>query len=195
MKLIYIDTETTGLDPRLCGMTEIACIVVEDGEQIDKKLLYINPNTYTKQINIEMQALELTNKTLDDLESYPTSKGQFDEFIAFLDKHIDKYNKQDKFKIIGYNIGFDIEFLKQWFIDNGHQYYGSYFDYKDIDVFALVKHLKLLNMFETENDKLSTLCKYFDIDIDAHNALSDIEATRDLYQVLTDNYIRVNTAV
>lgn len=183
MKLIYIDTETTGLDSRLHALTEIACIVVEDGEIIDKQLLYINPSSYTKMATIDPQALEFRNVTIEEVEAYPSSKDQFNEFIAFLDKHIDKYDKQDKFKILGYNIGFDIGFIKEWFIDNDHKYYGSYFDYKDIDVFALVKHLKLINQsFETENDKLETLCKYFGIGIDAHNALSDIEATRELYK-------------
>ncbi len=195
MKKIYIDTETTGLDSRLCGLTEIACIMVEDGEKIDELLLYVNPSSYNKQVSIESKALEFRNVTIEEIETYPNSIVQFDKFIGFLDKHVDKFDKEDKLQIIGYNVGFDIDFIREWFIDNNHKYYGSYFSYKDVDVFALVKHLKLLKMIDTPNDKLETLCKEFDIEIDAHNALSDIIATRELYQVLTDNYLRVNTEV
>ncbi len=86
-------------------------------------------------------------------------------------------------------------FLKEWFADNDHKYYGSYFSHKDIDVFALVKHLKLLYMLDTPNDKLETLCKHFGIEIDAHNALSDIEATRSLYKALVSNFFKDNSEI
>ena len=195
MKLIYIDTETTGLDPRLHALTEIACIVVVNGQEIDKKLLYINPSSYKKMMTIDPQALEFRNVTLEEVEAYPSSKDQFEDFISFLDQYVDKYDKEDKFQIVGYNIGFDIGFLKEWFADNDHKYYGSYFSHKDIDVFALVKHLKLLYMLDTPNDKLETLCKHFGIEIDAHNALSDIEATRSLYKALVSKHFKEKSEI
>lgn len=40
-----------------------------------------------------------------------------------------------------------------------------------------------------ENDKLETMCNYFDIGIDAHNALSDIEATKKLYELICEKFI------
>ena len=42
-KLLYIDTETTGLYPNKHGLTQVAAIVVIDGEEVDSCNLDINP--------------------------------------------------------------------------------------------------------------------------------------------------------
>ena len=97
--------------------------------------------------------------------------------------------EDEKFQIVGYNTSFDIGFIKAWFKDNDAKF-SDYFTYKDIDVFALVKHLRLFGlMIDCENDKLSTVCKYFGIEIDAHDAMNDIVATRELYKYIVDQYI------
>jgi hypothetical protein len=33
------------------------------------------------------------------------------------------------------------------------------------------------------------MCNYFDIEIEAHNALSDIEATKKLYELICEKFI------
>jgi DNA polymerase-3 subunit epsilon len=192
-KILYIDTETTGLDKTKSGLTELACIVEINGVQVDKLLLQINTTTYNKDIAIEDEALTLTGKTKELINSYPTSKDQFEMFIDLLDQYIDKYDKTDKFQLNGYNTNFDIGFIQEWFKDNDHKYYGSYFNYKELDVFALVKYLKYLGLIDTENDKLETICNHFGIELDAHNALDDIVATKKLHELLTQKYIVKNT--
>ena len=39
MKLIYLDTETTGLDSRKHGMVQLACIIEIDGDSHDFNML------------------------------------------------------------------------------------------------------------------------------------------------------------
>jgi arsenate reductase-like glutaredoxin family protein len=42
---------------------------------------------------------------------------------------------------------------------------------------------------DTENDKLETICKHYGIELNAHNALDDIIATKRLNDLLTKQYI------
>lgn len=193
MKAFYFDVETTGLDYRTAAMTQIAAIAIIDGEEVDRIALDINPYTYAKDPEVSEKALEVTNKTEEEIRSYPDSRAQFKKFIQFLDRYIDKYNKQDKFTPIGYNSQFDMGFLRDWFDDNKHKFFGSYFVHKDVDVFALVKHLEFLGLLPaTKNHKLGTMCEAFGVDLgeNAHDAVADIRATRELYQVLVTRYVK-----
>lgn len=194
-KSLYIDVETTGLDKTKAGLTQLAAIVVINGEEIDKIALDINPASYNREVEITERALEVTGKTLEDLANYPLSGQQFKKFIAFLDKHVNKFNKEDKFIPIAYNSQFDMGFLQEWFIDNEHKFFGSYFTYKDVDVFGLVKvlaHLKLIPINPVGGTHtLGALCDMYGISLgdDAHDAIADIRATRELYQLLIDKFI------
>lgn len=67
--------------------------------------------------------------------------------------------------------------------------FKDYFHYKVIDVFFSYLPLKHLGFIDTVDDKLKTVCEYFNIPIDAHNALSDIEATKNLYELISDRFI------
>lgn len=192
MKAFYFDVETTGLDKTKAGLTQLAAIVVIDGVEVDKIALDINPASYNREVTIAQEALDVTGKTLEELANYPLSKEQFNVFINFLDKHINKYDKTDKFIPIGYNSQFDMGFMQEWFIDNNHKFFGSYFQYKDVDVFALVKHLAFLGHINSDNHRLGTMCDLFEVSLgdSAHDAIADIRATRELYQVLIDKYIK-----
>lgn len=185
-KILWLDVETTGLNPKKHGLRELAYILVVDGQVVEKDVLQIDPKTYKKEIEIDNKALELSNITVDDFEDYGDSSYHFDYFREILDK----YFKDGKFVLAGFNVKFDNDFLREWFYDNdAGAEFKDYFHYKVIDVFPLVVTLKHLELIDTENDKLKTACEYFNIPIDAHNALSDIEATKNLYELISDRFI------
>ena len=183
-KLLYTDTETTGLDAEANALTQIACIVVIDGEEVDRLVLDINPFTYPYAATIDDKALEITGKTKEEVRTYPDQRVQCHKWVAFMEKYIDIDDKKDVFQFIGYNTSFDIGFVKNWLKTNG-LYFNNFFSYKDVDVFALVKHMRLWGMLEgCKNDKLGTVCEHFGIELDAHDAMNDIVATRELYRYL-----------
>ncbi len=188
-KILYFDLETTGLNHDTCGITELAAIVIEDGEEIDSFLGFINPYTQKSdsEVEISTDALEVTGKTVEDFKSYSDSNEVFLEFRSFLEKHINKFEPSDKFTLSGYNVAFDINFLKVWFIDNSEKWYGSYFTHKEIDIYALVKHFKALKLLSLQNEKLGTVCEHYNIPLDAHKAIDDIRATRILYHTMLKN--------
>ena len=191
MKVAYIDVETTGLDAAAHGIVEVAVIIEIDGEVKATKVWPMNPskNRLKKKAKVDLKALEINKKTIDEIRDYQASSEVFDEFIELLETYIRPEVYEDSFKIAGYNSQFDMGFIQEWFNLNNFKY-NYYFDYKDIDVFALVKYLVYLGKIDTPNHKLETLCRLFDIEHDAHSSLSDIEATHKLSTLLVERFIK-----
>ena len=190
-KVLWLDVETTGLDCRKHGLREVGFIIEIDGVEVDKGVFKINPFTYTtKDVEIDDYALEISKVSIEDLESYDRVSYCFKELMKILVKYVNVNNKNDCFVIAGYNTAFDIGFIKEWFKEMGLlDSYKDLFHYKSLDVFSIVFALRHIGLNSAENDKLETMCNYFGIEIDAHNALSDIEATKKLYELICEKFI------
>lgn len=190
-KVLWLDVETTGLDCRKHGLREVGFIIEIDGIEVDKGVFRINPFTYTtKDVEIDGYALEISKVTIDDLMGYDRASFCFKELMKKLVKYVNVNDKNDCFVIAGYNPAFDIGFIKEWFKEMGLlDSYKDLFHYKNLDVFSIVFALRHLGLNSAENDKIETMCNYFDIEIEAHNALSDIEATKKLYELICEKFI------
>jgi|WetSurMetagenome_2_1015567.scaffolds.fasta_scaffold223358_3 DNA polymerase III subunit epsilon len=177
----YIDTETTGLDPKKHGIIQIACLIVDDHKIIDEINLMIDPFSYKEDCLCGDKALEINGRTLDEIEHFPNSDEQLQIFLDFLAKH----TVEDKLQIAGYNVDFDIKFIKEWF-SSCEIKFNDFFNHKTLDVLSLVRHCEYFNIFQTEDHKLATMLEHFDFQYDTgfhfdsfapHDALSDITAT------------------
>ena len=190
-KVLWLDVETTGLDCRKHGLREVGFIIEIDGVEVDKGVFKINPFTYTtKDVVIDDYALEISKVSIEDLESYDRVSYCFKELMKKLVKYVNVNDKNDCFVIAGYNTAFDIGFIREWFKEMGLQdSYKDLFHYKSLDVFSIVFALRHLGINSAKNDKLETMCNYFGIGIEAHNALSDIEATKKLYELICEKFI------
>ncbi len=190
-KVLWLDVETTGLDCRKHGLREVGFIIEIDGVEVDKGVFKINPFTYTtKDVEIDDYALEISKVSIEDLESYDRVSYCFKELMKKLVKYVNVNDKNDCFVIAGYNVAFDIGFIKEWFKEMGLlDSYKDLFHYKSLDVFSIVFALRHIGLNSAENDKLETMCNYFGIEIEAHNALSDIEATKKLYELICEKFI------
>ena len=190
-KVLWLDVETTGLDCRKHGLREVGFIIEIDGVEVDKGVFKINPFTYTtRDVEIDDYALEISKVSIEDLESYDRVSYCFKELMKKLVKYVNVNDKNDCFVIAGYNTAFDIGFIKEWFKEMGLlDSYKDLFHYKSLDVFSIVFALRHIGLNSAENDKLETMCNYFGIGIEAHNALSDIEATKKLYELICEKFI------
>lgn len=186
-KILWLDTETTGKYDYVNDVIQIGAIVEIGGKVIDQANIRMQPTDWTK---IQQEALDVNGLTIDILKTYQTSYMGLAEFTAFMSKHVDQYNKQDKFIMAGYNTPFDHGFIRQLFKKNGHRFFGSFFEYKMIDVYQLVILMALHYNWEVPNHKLSTMADFFNIPINAHDAMSDITATRDLFHHLKSTYLK-----
>ena len=180
-KIIYLDTETTGLDAKLCDIWQIGAIIENYGEVVDKQNFFMAPH---KKARIEVGALKLQNMTEKDLYALPDRDKQFKAFKKLLNSYVSPYTQEDKFLIIGYNVQFDIQFLRQFWLSFGDKYFNSYFLVPAMDVMGLAGLYSVKYNIPFPNFKLQTVCDFFGVQIDAHDAMSDISATRALYQIL-----------
>jgi len=179
-KLICFDVETTGLDPQSHGIVQIAMLIDIDGEVKGEQSFLICP----KSKIYDPKALEVHGHNEIMISTYPGEEKVHERIISWMSLFIDKYDKNDKGFALGYNVGFDENFLRVHFHNCGDNYYGSFFNNRSIDILQLVNLLEYAGKFDLSDRKLSTLCTYYEIPITAHDALSDIKATRTLFYKL-----------
>lgn len=182
-KVFYFDTETTGLDFIKTDIIQLGYIIELDNEIAEKGIIYCQPFNYA---TIEKGALEVNKTTLEMLKGYQSPEKAYEDIIRILNRYVDKYNKKDKFIPAGYNVNFDIQMLKSFFMKNNNKYFGAYFNYHALDPISLLYMLEFKKILKLENYKLTTACEYFRIKLEAHNALNDIEATRELIKKLLE---------
>jgi len=185
MKTIFIDTETTSSNSQTCGLVQIAGIVEIEGKEIDR--FNINSNIFGDE-EISEEALEINGLTMKQIQKFPKPRIAFAKFISQLKKHIDQYNKTDKFIALAYKSEFDNNVLRNWFIRNNDQYFGSWFWNPWIDIMNLAMYILQSERHQLTNFKLITVAEYLGIDLDkrnAHDALYDVELARKVYKEIT----------
>ena len=186
MKYLYIDTETTGLNPKTCAIHQLSGIVTADGLTEEFNLIMaphdgaeisFSPHPYTDFVPPDPATFK----------DYPSQDDVYLEFKELLKKYVDPFDTTDKFQIIGYNVQFDMDFLRQWFIRNGDDFIGSFFWFPPIDVMYLASIVLAGERHLLPNFRLSTVYEYVfptDPKFDAHDALADIRATKKLLGAL-----------
>lgn len=186
MKLFFFDLETTGTNPGRHGIHQISGEIMVDGvtrEQFDFK---VRPNP---QAQIEEDALKVGGVTKEQILAYPPMYDIYRKLINMLEKYVDKYNKKDKYFLVGFNnASFDNQFLRGFFLQNGDQYFGSWFWSNSFDVMVLATPYLAANRAEMENFKLATVAKDLGIEVsedNLHDASYDIALTKGIFQIVT----------
>lgn len=189
MKLLFFDLETTGTLVNKHGIHQISGMVVIDGEVKETFNLHVQPNP---QALIEPAALEVGGVTEAQIKAYPPMGVIYNQFVDMLSKYADRYNKKDKFFLVGYNnASFDNQFLRAWFIQNGDKFFGSWFWANSIDVMVMATPYLADQRADMENFKQGTVAKTLGIAIDdskLHDALYDIEVCKAIYDIVCARY-------
>lgn len=191
MKQLFYDLETTGTMYWRYGIHQFSGMVVIDGE-IKETFNYkvrLNPKA-----DIAEEALQIAGVTRGDIELYPPMQEVYSEFVQLLGKYVDKYDKTDKFFLCGYNnASFDNQFLRAWFVQNGDNYFGSWFWSSPIDVMVLAAQALMEVRSRMLNFKLCTVAQAFGIKIEEeklHDAMYDIYLTYEVYKHITNNALK-----
>jgi DNA polymerase-3 subunit epsilon len=181
MKILWMDTETTGLDVEDHGIWQIAFIVDIDGKMVDKKVFLMNP----ADRDIAEEALKVNQMTVEQIRSFPDWLDVYPAVYSFLKKYVDPFDKSDKFIVAGQNVKFDVDFLLNFWKECGDDFLfsfiksGAYIDTLYISTF--LQWAGKLKMSGSRN--LETLAGLLGIDFDSldlHDALVDIELTREV---------------
>ena len=189
MKLLLFDLETTGLDCVKHGIHQVSGRVIINGEVKENFDFKVRP----KETAIyDQAALQVGNVTEEQLRSYIPMGTQFSRFISMLDKYVSKFDKTDKFYLVGYNNAhFDNQFLRQWFTDNGHKFFGSYFWSNSCDCMVLATPYLMDKRKDMADFKQSTVAKALGINVEAeklHDASYDIVLCHAIYDKVCGKY-------
>ena len=187
IKTFFFDLETTGLKYWRNGIHQISGIIDIDGKVEETFDIKVRPNP---SADIEDEALAVCGKTKEEILAYPEMSDGYQQLTSILGKYVDKYNKQDKMFLAGYNnASFDNAFLRAFFVQNGDDYFGSWFWSSALDVMVLAAE-KLRHMrHEMGSFKLSSVADALGIAVDEnmrHDAIYDIEITRQVYYKLRE---------
>lgn len=183
MKLLYLDCETTGLDPQKNALAQISGIVEINGQINQEFDIQLRPHP---DAVIDPEALKCNKLTAEEL-LHPQRLEPIDAYkklkSIFL-TYIDRYNRKDKFYLVGQNVHFDYGFLLAMWNRCQDGYLGSFVHYHKIDLIALTASMRLAGKLPDEvvNFKLATLVEFFHLGPQTHNSFDDIRMTREVFK-------------
>lgn len=185
MILLYIDTETTGLDTATCSIWQLSGYISDTATGASGSFDY-KMRPYRNEI-ISKEAAAKTGATQEELDSYPSQSEAFSNFIALLGKYVDLEDWNQRVIPVGYNISFDLDFLRAWFtFNNSATLFSKNIYFPGIDVMYLAAYCLLGERSKMRNFQLSTVYEKLTGKslTDAHNAMADIDATKELLNVI-----------
>ncbi len=175
MNYLFLDVETTGLSATKHDIIQLAAIPIINNVRKPHFNEFCRPDKWEMDPYAEA-AHGISLKSLKDKQSQ-------EEMIKRFIDYVKQFNCQ--FVIAGYNVNFDKGFVSSTF--SKHDQIKEFFKLFTIDThdtFLKVKDAVKKKQIDPENRKLSTVAEYFDIEIQAHDALSDINATIEVDEAL-----------
>lgn len=167
MNYLWLDAETTGLSEYKNDIVQLACIPVINGIPQKSFNEFCQPTNWN---NIAQEAVDVHGITVEMMKTFQTQEEMLVKFINYVQSF------GVKFTIAGFNVGFDKKFISATF--SKHDRSGDFFRMFTINIHDTFKRAKSVKtQIKTPNLKLETLADHYGIEIKAHDALSDIEAT------------------
>lgn len=185
MILLYIDTETTGLDTATCSIWQLSGYISDTATGVSDSFDY-KMRPYRNEI-ISKEAAAKTGVTQEELDSYPSQSEVFSSFTALLGKYVDLEDWNQRVTPVGYNVSFDLDFLRAWFtFNNSATLFSRNIYFPGIDVMYLAAYYLLGERSKMRNFQLSTVYEKLTGKslANAHNAMADIDATKELLNVI-----------
>ena len=174
---LWYDCETTGLNEYRNDIVQLACIPVINGIIQKPFNEFCAPENWN---NIDQEAVDIHGITVERMKTFQSQEVLINKFITYLESF------NTRFVTAGFNVGFDKKFLYATFKKhNKNDYFFRLFSLDIRDTFVRAKAIGKKH-FQTEDLKLSTLCNKFNIEIVAHDAISDIEATIKLDEKISE---------
>jgi DNA polymerase III epsilon subunit family exonuclease len=155
-ELVVIDVETTGTDPKMSDLLEVAAVKIKGTKVVDRWSTFVNPGRPI----VGNQMHGITDK---DVKGAPSAKEAAEKLLAFIGPDA---------LVVGHNVGFDIGFIEEAMGEGFRVRPGSY-----LDTLIIARD----GYPGAESYKLGDLARFFGIELaQGHRALADAEATADL---------------
>lgn len=167
---VALDLETTGLNPKEDSIIEIGAVKVIGGKAADTYSAFVSP---AKQLSERVS--KLTGITQKDLEQAVQPEQAVSEILDFI----------GELPLLGHRILFDFSFLKRAAVNQKLS-----FEKEGIDTLRIARCV----LPELPSKRLEALCGHYGISYRAHRAYEDAAATVKLYEKLTEQFYREETA-
>lgn len=184
-KLLWCDTETSGLSPEKNGVISVAMIAEIDGKIEGKEYWEMNPVGR----EISQDALDVNAFTIEQIQSFRPWEQIRPDILYFMGQFVNKYQKEDKFILAGQNVIFDNNMMKSYFDACNDPYWFSWVKAgRFIDTYQSLAFLQWAGKIPLlENAKLETLGEHFGLNTEnLHNAMDDIVLTRKVAYKMKD---------
>ena len=158
MNILFIDTETSGLDPKKHSVLSLSYIIynVEDDKILTQGTYLIKHDNFVAT----PEALAINKLDMSSIVKTGISETiMADELNRIINLHDCQF-------VSGYNVQFDVEFLKDIIT----------LPRRVVDIYSLVV------LVEGKSYKLEQICKLYNIQHTPHDSASDISATLELYR-------------
>jgi DNA polymerase III subunit epsilon len=177
-RLLFIDTETGGLDPDKHSLLSIAMVIWEDMEIVDSKEILINDGI----LSVTKEALAVNRIDIEKHKQSAVSSSQaVDHIFAFIGKH---FPGKGKITLAGHNVHFDAHFLRS-FLSANNKDFSKYFSHRMIDTSSILHYLYLLGQISQKAVSSDEAFAFFNIQVlGRHTALGDAIATAELFTKL-----------
>jgi DNA polymerase III epsilon subunit family exonuclease len=155
LELVVLDVETTGTDPKMSDLIEVAAVKIKGTKIVDRWSTFVNPGRPI----VGNQMHGITDK---DVKGAPSPKEAADKLLDFVGDAT----------IVGHNVGFDLGFIEEAKGDGFRFQPGSY-----LDTLVIARE----GYPGAESYKLPDLARFFGVELaQSHRALPDAEATANL---------------
>ncbi len=179
-KILFLDTETTGLIPGYHDIIQIAGIIEEDDNIVDEFKIKLRP-FHLK--NIDDESLGINGFTKEELFFFPDPEHGIERLIIILAP----YMVEEDVLFAGQKTFFDLFFLQALFRKSEHEKrktfdimtraHNATMDLKTLTLLAILQGHKI------KSNSLEDVCEYLGVKNEKpHDALSDLYATRECFK-------------
>lgn len=174
MKQLFLDIETTGFSREWNEIIELASVLYDS----DKKEMIDSFHMYARPVRgVPANITEITGITNEQLIHCKPEWEMLLDFLNWFDEH-------DIEVIIGHNCkAFDLQFIAAKCNKYNMEWTGK--NKEVIDTLSYARQLKKKGLLPVENLKQVTIGNYFDINYQAHSALSDVRALIEIYNKMS----------
>ena len=177
-KILFIDTETGGIDPASHSLLSLALVVWKELEVRASIEILVNDGV----LNVTEKALEINGINLSEHKKKAVSPVlALQQVDQFLDLH---FSRDEKIILGGHNINFDVNFLNAFLTRNGYNFQQR-FSHRFVDTSSILFYLYLTGKMKRKLTASQDAFDYFGITVPGrHTSLGDAVATAQLFSKL-----------
>lgn len=167
MKILALDTETSGLDPQRHAIVSLGLAVMEHGEVLESIEFRLGEDP---KAEYDIKALQISGITWKGIKEAKTPQIIFREACAWLD------NQEARvLPVVSHNAAFDAAFISQWTFKCGMWSSGRFIAAPEIVRGPWWCTRRLMSPLGLDNAKLDTIAGHFGLarSTDLHGALED----------------------